>query len=186
MKIYTKTGDRGETSLLGGQRVSKNNPRLETYGTLDELNAHVGSLIAKIKKTVSIAHTETKTLIQIQEELFIIGSLVACANKEDIKKFKLPEFNNNCIQDLENSIDLMESALPKLKNFILPGGSEASAQAHVCRTVCRRAERLLISIDDTVDLWLIFLNRLSDYFFVLARHLNSLQSIDDIIWNTKA
>lgn len=182
MKIYTKTGDKGQTSLLGGQRVNKNHPKLEAYGTVDELNSHIGLLLSFIKKDIQDSEKEQNFLLQIQNHLFLLGSHLACLNDFDLKKFKVVDFSLEKISNLEDSIDQLEKNLKPLKNFILPGGSTSSSQAHICRTICRRAERLVATLENQDPIGLMYLNRLSDYFFVLARHFNQLQSIDDVIW----
>lgn len=176
MKIYTKTGDKGESSLLFGTRVSKGDRRLEAYGTLDELNSHVGLL-----RTMKGDQSQESLLHAVQEALFTLGSLLAAEKNRE----QLDQINQSDITSLEGAIDTMEKELPELKNFILPGGTQASAQAHVCRTVCRRAERISVSLhqDDPFPiLALNYLNRLSDYFFVLARFLNYKEGKQDTIW----
>lgn len=185
MKIYTKTGDKGKTSLLGGQRVEKNHPKLICYGTIDELNSHIGLLIQFMRSEKLNADKSMRSLLEIQNQLFIVGSHVACLDEEDRVKFKLPELKSEIVESLEAEIDAMESDLTPLKNFILPGGSLSASQTHICRTVCRRAERHLAMTEEENYVFLIYLNRLADYFFVLARHLNHVQNIDDIIWNSK-
>lgn len=183
-RIYTKHGDQGQSSLVGGERVNKNNPRLDAYGTVDELCSHLGFLISILnEKQLAFTALEV-SLLKIQNELFQVGSLLACANTE-IKK-QLPAISELHIQFLENQIDLMETELPKLKNFILPGGTQQSAYAHVARTVCRRAERKIFSLIEVNEepkdsLILKYINRLSDYLFVLARWLNHKAGINDLI-----
>jgi len=164
-KIYTKGGDRGETSLLGGTRVAKSHDRVEAYGNLDELNSFVG-----LVRDQEIAPHYRDVLITIQEHLFIAEALIAVDPGVPTKK--LPQLNDQIVTVLEQEIDTMNEALPPLSNFILPGGHPAVSHCHVARTVCRRAERSLIRLTMTspVDEIIIrFLNRLSDYFFVLAR-----------------
>jgi len=170
-KIYTRTGDKGSTSLIGGERVSKSHLRLECYGTLDELNSFVGKLkfLCKASKKRT-SQTLGEKLNDIQKLLFDIGTILATPNG---KKRSSPDINETHIKKLENEIDKMNSALEPLKNFIIPGESETSTEAHICRTVCRRAERILcrakengIDIGDSV---MVYVNRLSDYFFVLSR-----------------
>ncbi len=185
MKIYTKTGDKGSTSLLGGQRVEKNHPKLKAYGTVDELNSHMGLLLSFVKKDISNSDIEQNFIFEIQNHLFLLGSHLACFEDSDRQKFKIASFDTCQTIFLEDGIDKLEKSLMPLKNFILPGGSASSSQAHICRTVCRRAERLVAALKDFDPIWLIYLNRLSDYFFVLARHLNKLQNIEDIIWVQK-
>ncbi len=185
MKIYTKTGDTGQTSLLGGQRVEKNHPKLKAYGTVDELNSHIGLLQSFISAGLPDTVHEQKFIFQIQNHLFLLGSHIACFKDSDRKKFKIQDFEDHKIEFLELGIDNLEQGLKPLQNFILPGGCHAAAQAHVCRTVCRRAERLIAALSDHEPIWLKYLNRLSDYFFVLARHLNHLHKIEDVIWTQK-
>lgn len=189
-KIYTKTGDKGETSLLGGTRVRKSHPRLEAYGTVDELNSFVGVLRAHLSQAT---HSEVSALVshlqRIQHELFIVGSHLACEDEENRKN--LSTLKEEIITILEKEMDRMTASLPQLKNFILPGGAVTASSAHVCRTVCRRAERLSVNFIDSEELQFPqasltqkYLNRLSDYFFVLARYLNSLDGQSDIIWKS--
>ncbi len=186
MKIYTKSGDKGKTSLLGGQRVDKNHPKLDAYGTVDELNSHIGLLILQIQdtkfKSASKAKEITSDIVKIQNHLFLLGSHIACNSESDRKTYKIADFSSENSDWMEKLIDDLEQDLDPLKNFILPGGSLSSAQAHICRTVCRRSERLVSSLPDHEAIWLIYLNRLSDYFFVLARYLNHTQGIKDVIW----
>lgn len=176
MKIYTKTGDEGNTGLFGGERISKDDIRIEAYGTVDELNAHIGVLIAAIKET-------TPTILkEIQSDLFIVGSQLAT---KDSSKLMIAGIDTKRIEALEQQIDIMDADLPLLTSFVLPGGHTNSALAHVCRTVTRRAERHVVTlsrhetIDDEIT---IYLNRLSDYFFVLSRYLNHLNGVDDVPW----
>lgn len=176
-KIYTKTGDTGETSLVGGTRVSKFHDRIEAYGTLDELNAFVGLLADELE-----FDNIKKDLISIQEKLFVLGSLIA---HDGLKKVKLPDLKNEDIEFLEQQIDEMQALLPQLKNFILPGGHTAVSKCHLCRVVCRRSERLVIklSADYKINpLYIKYLNRLSDYFFVLSRRLAQLLEVTEIQW----
>ena len=179
-KIYTKTGDQGTTSLVDGKRVKKSELRLEAYGTVDELNANIGNLIANLgTHSVSLSNE----LISIQNRLFEIGSRLACEDDKTLEK--LPTLDSGAVSALELSIDNMTAKLAPLRNFILPGGVLAAASAHICRTVCRRCERLLVRLESesTVETSaIIYLNRLSDYFFVLARYLNHLNGVSETIW----
>jgi cob(I)alamin adenosyltransferase len=178
-QIYTKTGDRGKTSLIGGTRVSKHHYRLEAYGTIDELNAHIGM----VRAWPADDHTNA-LLTQIQEQLFMIGAYLATDDNISDLREKLPGDEKE-IEALEREMDEMESHLPPLKNFILPGGHPAVAQCHVVRTVCRRAERRVTQMADNTEVapWVIrYLNRLSDFFFVLSRHLSFFFKIDEIPW----
>lgn len=167
-KIYTRTGDAGETSLVGGTRVPKSHERLDIYGTIDELNAHIGLLVSS-----SIHKQDKDVLIHIQKKLFTIGAEFATDDaKKNLLKSSLIEID---IATLENEIDKMDELLPKLKGFILPGGCMAAAQCHVARTVCRKAERLAVKGAQSFSvnpLTIRYLNRLSDYLFTLSRKIN--------------
>lgn len=177
MKIYTKTGDEGFTSLFGGARLSKDDIRIEAYGTVDELNAFTGNLHDKIN-----IDSVKDILFTIQNKLFNIGSVLA---SDPDKDFKLPGVNESDITFLEAQIDLMEKELQPLKNFILPSGHEVVSSTHICRTVCRRAERRVIALNKNAEIEasiIIYLNRLSDYFFVLARFLTVKYNASEIIW----
>ncbi|MFT3946715.1 MAG: cob(I)yrinic acid a,c-diamide adenosyltransferase [Agriterribacter sp.] len=178
-KIYTKTGDNGNTSLIGGTKVSKSHLRIETYGTVDELNAHIG-----LCRDMLTDNKSRNTLQKIQGDLFVIGALLACDPGKDIK-MALPEITDNDILLLEKEIDSMDAVLPAMKYFILPGGNIAVSQLHIARCICRRAERCCVRLDgeSTVNpLVLKYLNRLSDYLFVLARYTGHLNSLEDIPW----
>ena len=184
-KVYTKTGDKGQTGLVSGTRVSKGSERLNLYGDVDELNSHLGLLISQLVVNNCLLD-EARFLESIQSKLFDLGSNLAC-EKDKAEKFKLPQIKVNNITDIESHIDQLDQVLIPLKHFILPGGSLASAQAHICRTVCRRVERELVSFsennpDQLPDLSLEFLNRLSDYLFVVARAINNELEIDEILW----
>ncbi|NHE59914.1 cob(I)yrinic acid a,c-diamide adenosyltransferase [Cyclobacterium plantarum] len=178
MKIYTKTGDRGETSLLGGTRVNKSHLRIDAYGTIDELNAHLGLL-----RDQEANEKRKDELYFIQDRLFVIGALLASdPEKAQVRK---PEFTAKDIAFLENKIDAMEAELPVLRNFIIPGGHPVVSIAHIARTVCRRAERcvvLLMEASTVEALVLEFINRLSDYFFVLSRQLAVELNVSEITW----
>lgn len=180
MKIYTKTGDKGETGLFGGERVSKNSVRIEAYGTVDELNSIIGLTITECNSE------EIKTLLQkIQNNLFVLGSDLATPDSEKNKKLKISRVTPDFAAEIENAIDYFTSQLEELRNFILPGGSKGSSMLHVCRTVCRRAERRVIAIEDGIRISsdiVIFLNRLSDLFFVLSRFENKVSGIPDTTW----
>ena len=182
MKIYTKKGDQGKTSLVDGSKVTKSDLRLETYGTVDELNSHLGLLISTIESEEKLS-TEVAELKDLQIWLFQLGSQLACADPEVSKN--LPSIGAEQITKLEVKIDLWEKQLPALKNFILPGGHLGSSQAHICRTICRRAERSCVLFNQTAPFnfpAIAFLNRASDYFFVLARIINHKMSIPNIEW----
>jgi len=182
MKIYTKSGDDGTTSLYGGDRVKKSYLRVEAYGNLDELNSFLGLLI----ESVEVGDIR-RYLEKIQHVLFNVGSLVATVDAKYIAK--LPGILSSDVVSLENRIDEMDKELNPMTHFILPGGQESVARAHVCRTVCRRTERSLVALldaepcHDVLTLALHFLNRLSDYFFVLARRLTQLNHKNEVIWN---
>ncbi|MEA2041106.1 MAG: cob(I)yrinic acid a,c-diamide adenosyltransferase [Bacteroidota bacterium] len=165
MKIYTKGGDRGKTSLLSGERVEKDNINIEAYGTVDELNSFVGLLISTIEQ-----NNLKQFLLRQQTILFDIGALMSLQSEVN---FDLPILKTEDTKELENAMDKMSESLPVLKQFILPGGSPAAAHAHVCRSICRRAERLAVQLTDINPQVVPYLNRLSDYFFVLARYLNA-------------
>lgn len=180
MKIYTKTGDKGETALFGGERVSKDSLRLNAYGTLDELNSFIGFALTEVKSE------EIKdVLIDIQSKLFVIGSDIATPEIEKNKKLKITRTPISFIDEAEKCIDDFESKLDELKNFILPGGSRGAALLHICRTISRRAEREIVSLKNAEQIGeniLIFLNRLSDLFFVLSRFENKYSNIPDTKW----
>jgi len=179
VKIYTKTGDKGETSLLGGKRVRKDDLQLMTYGEVDELNSYIGLLVSYLDSD------ELKPLLKIvQNNLFNLGSLLA-SNPSDWEQYKLKQINESLISDLEIEIDRMNESLAPLKNFILPGGSKKGSYAHICRVVCRRVERSLCHFHDhkfKIDHSVQFLNRLSDYFFTLARYLNKKDECEEVLW----
>jgi cob(I)alamin adenosyltransferase len=181
MKIYTKTGDKGKTSLLGGTRVPKNNLRIETYGTVDELNSYLG-LVSDLD-----SDAERKNFIRdIQSRLFTIGSSLA-AETERAKDFK-PDLEENDVLMLENAIDKMNEVLPSMTNFIIPGGHQLVSTTHIARTVCRRAERLVIRLSETEEVEkeiIIYLNRLSDYLFVLSRKQAFDLKVEEIPWKPK-
>lgn len=179
MKIYTRTGDKGQTGLLGGTRVAKDDLRIEAYGTVDELNSHLGML-----RDLAGTH-HAGLLVQIQHTLFAIGSRLASASDEEAAKYKVPPVTEAHIAELEAAMDAMDRDLPPLRNFILPGGHPAVSQSHICRTVCRRAERRLVQLASTAplpELLVRYLNRLSDLFFMLARHLAQLFGASETPW----
>ncbi|MEZ4905840.1 MAG: cob(I)yrinic acid a,c-diamide adenosyltransferase [Spirosomataceae bacterium] len=178
MKIYTKTGDRGTTSLVGGTRVSKADLRINTYGTVDELNAYVGLL-----RDQPVNEVRRDFLKYIQDRLFTIGSLLA--SEPDNKKHFIPDLEEEDITALEQAMDDMSVQLPVMRSFILPGGHPSVSFAHIARTVCRRAERLVISLNEVeaVETNVIrYLNRLSDYLFVLSRKMAQELNIEEIKW----
>ena len=174
MKIYTKTGDKGETSLLDGGRVSKFDDRITAYGSTDELNSFIGLLVSN-----DIKESHKKDMFEIQNKLFHIGSVLAIRGNH---KLKIPEITEEDILSIEKKIDILNKDLPPVKSFIIPGGNQETAHCHVCRTICRRAEREVVKLasNETVDVLLIkYLNRLSDYFFVLSRALSFESGIEE-------
>ncbi len=185
MKIYTKTGDSGTTALFGGTRVKKYNLRIESYGTVDELNSYIGLI-----KDQEISNNIKTALLRIQNELFTLGAMLATPpEKETLKSGKerlnIPKVDLNSIQFLENEIDIMDKELPQMTHFILPGGHQAVSFCHIARCVCRRAERLSVELNDqeTINNDIIkYLNRLSDYLFTLARKLSKDLSVEEIKW----
>ena len=188
MKIYTKTGDTGETSLFGGNRVKKYNLRIEAYGTVDELNSNIGMI-----RDQKIDQTTFDSLIKIQNKLFTIGSMLATPpDKEKLKsgkdRLKIPKISEEDIQFLENEIDRMNESLKPMKSFILPGGHTTVSFCHIARCVCRRTERITVELNDNEvvnDNIIIYLNRLSDYLVVLARKLTVDNNATEIPWVTK-
>jgi cob(I)alamin adenosyltransferase len=180
MKIYTKTGDKGETGLFGGERISKNSFRIEAYGTIDELNAFIGLAI------IEVSDKSVKVLLQkIQNWLFSIGADLATPDNERTKKLNVFRTTEEYYLYIEKEIDKYESKLDELRNFILPGGTKGAALLHICRTITRRAERMVVALNSTVKIGnniIIFLNRLSDLFFVLARFDNAVTGTPDIEW----
>lgn len=181
MKIYTKTGDKGTTSLLGGTRVSKAHLRIEAYGTVDELNSYLGLL-----RDQEVNKARTPLLIEIQEELFTIGSHLAM--EPGSTKFPVPPIDQTLTLRLEEAMDAMDAELPAMKNFILPGGHSSISFGHVARCVCRRAERLVIRLQEqeAVEEGIVqFLNRLSDYLFVLCRKMGQELGVEDTPWKPR-
>lgn len=178
--IYTRTGDKGKTSLVGGQRVSKAHRRIESYGTIDELNSFIGLLMTSLEE-----QEDLDFLLFVQHRLFTIGSYLAtdqATTELRIESKVTPE----CITKIEQEIDRIDESLPKMTNFVLPGGCRSASLAHVCRTVCRRAERRIYGLaeeSEVEDLVLIFINRLSDYLFVMARKECLKNNGKEIIWD---
>lgn len=179
-KIYTKTGDDGTTSLLGGTKVSKSDLRIEAYGTVDELNAYIGLVI-----DYSVDNPSSLLLRTVQDRLFIIGSELACDPKKAAKLWT-PDLHDSDIQQLESGIDEMNTHLPEMKHFILPGGHPLVSLTHVARTVCRRAERNCVRLHNAEkiagDLIIKYLNRLSDFLFVLSRYFGILLGSKEVQW----
>lgn len=182
-KIYTKTGDLGKTSLIGGTKVPKSHLRIESYGTVDELNSFIGLL------SDHLTDTPTKNILkEVQDRLFTIGSSLACdPDKEPL--MKIPDLKEDDVVLLEKEIDRMNEILPEMKSFILPGGHVAVSTAHVARCVCRRSERICVNMqvqDLFVDPLVIkYLNRLSDYLFVLARYIGHLLKVEELPWKAR-
>ena len=180
MKIYTKTGDKGTTSLVGGTRVPKTHIRLEAYGTVDELNSNLGLLI-----TYLLDGKDKDFLQQVQDRLFAVGShLDTDREKMELKEASI--ISPEQVEMVEREIDRLDTLLPPLSAFILPGGSRGAAVCHVCRTVCRRAERRILALAEQVEIaseLLAYVNRLSDYLFVLSRKMNQDDKKGEIFWN---
>ena len=189
-RIYTSGGDKGKTSLVGGQRVAKNDLRIEVYGTVDELNAFVGlaratadSLAARHPQLFSFA----AILNRVQHELFNLGSILATL-PEDVHP-KQPRITQTEVERLERDIDEANATLPALRSFVLPGSSKLDAELHICRTICRRGERLLVTLSDDEELppdCLQYLNRLSDAFFVWSRWANQILGLQETLWQPNA
>jgi cob(I)alamin adenosyltransferase len=180
--IYTKTGDKGTTSLVGGTRVPKYDIRIETYGTVDELNSYL-AVVAECAKPISDKYyNQLKT---IQQELFVIQTLLATEDDEIYSK--LPQLPSSAIEQMECNIDEMEKTLPRLQSFVIPGGSLVSAHAHVARCICRRSERLCVKLaaEQTISADIcIYLNRLSDYLFLLSRMLLYIEGKEECYWHS--
>ena len=185
MKIYTKTGDKGTTGLYGGTRVPKYHLRIEAYGTVDELNSNIGLI-----RDQKISEHINTTLLRIQNDLFTLGSMLATPEEKKILKsgkerLNIPKITNESSQFLENEIDLMNEDLPAMTHFILPGGHTTVSYCHIARCVCRRAERISVQLsnEETINEHvLIYLNRLSDFLFVLARKLSIDNQSPEIPW----
>lgn len=179
--VYTKTGDSGTTGLVGGTRIKKSDPRIHLYGEVDELNSFIGVAISLLEKNF-----DKSFLYEIQSALFDLGSNLAC-EKEKRAQYKLPQIKDALIAKIESEIDTMDSQLSPLHSFVLPGGTQESAAFHVCRTVSRRVERQMVDfgehhIGEIPTSALIFMNRLSDYFFILSRYINHLKKVNEINW----
>ena len=182
-KLYTKTGDKGKTSLVGGQRVPKSCNRLESYGTVDELNSFIGLLMAYLPKE----DDNQETLKFIQHKLFTVGAYLATDNSQPMD-FEVPSgITADTIKRIEKEIDRLDAAVPPMLLFILPSGGKATSAAHICRVVARRAERCIYRVVDegaeVEEAVLKFVNRLSDYFFILARNLARMESGEEITWD---
>lgn len=181
MKIYTKTGDSGQTSLIGGTRVPKHHIRIEAYGTVDELNSYIGLI-----RDQDIDKQSINNLLAIQDRLFTIGSHLA--SDPEKSRMKLPEIKPEDIEVLEKEIDRMTALLPELKSFILPGGNTTVSFTHIARCVCRRSERLVIHLNEESPVnekIMVYLNRLSDYLFTLSRYFGMNMNVIESPWNPK-
>lgn len=177
--VYTKTGDKGMTSLVGGVRVPTTHPRLEAYGTVDELNAQLGLLVTYVSD-----EADRTFLLGVQHKLFSVGAILATDSEHaDSMRCVLTSID---VEEMERAIDEVDAGLPPLRAFVLPGGTRGGAVCHVCRTICRRAERRILEMADEgleVDsIVLVYINRLSDYLFVFSRKLNNLDNCDEILW----
>jgi len=175
MKVYTGKGDKGQTSLYGGEKVSKDNLRVQVYGTLDELNSMIGFLRSK-----NTFHAVDSSLHKIQNDIFTLSTEIASSGSKNADK----KIDKNSIIYIENLIDSLSDELAPLKKFILPGGSEAAAVSHLARTICRRAERQYVELlkqEKFRSELLVYMNRLSDFFFVLARYINFFEGIEDTL-----
>jgi cob(I)alamin adenosyltransferase len=182
-RIYTKTGDKGQTSLVGGTRVSKGDSRLEAYGTLDELNSSLGLIRTHLAAAGEFGSQVEPVLQTVQNSLFNIGSHLACEDSGTVAK--LPALKPEALTALEQDMDRWESELPLLRNFILPGGGPLAAASHFARTICRRAERDVVRLSENAPVdaqHIIYLNRLSDWLFLLARKANHCAGIKDANW----
>lgn len=181
MKIYTKTGDNGTTALFGGKRVPKSDLRIDAYGTVDELNSYIGLL-----RDQEVNHNRKDVLIEVQDRLFTAGSILA--TEPGNTKVKVPALQEGDITYLEKEIDAMDAQLPPMKHFVLPGGHVSISFGHVARTVCRRAERLVIALDaiEKVEPLVVkYLNRLSDYLFMLCRMMAHELSAEEVAWKPR-
>ena len=178
-KIYTKTGDKGDTALLGGTRVPKNHIRIEAYGTVDELNSWIGNIRDAVDQEIE------KDLYRVQNYLFTVGSHLATTPSKEVK-LSIPDLKPEEIIFLEEKIDTMEQTLPALKNFVLPGGDAVASRIHIARCVCRRAERIAVALssEENIDETIVqYLNRLSDYLFVLSRFVLKQSNGTEVIWD---
>jgi cob(I)alamin adenosyltransferase len=181
MKIYTKTGDKGKTSLIGGTRLLKSDDRINAYGTIDELNSHIGLL-----RDQDVNNNKKDILKEIQDRLFTIGALLA--SDPEKSKMKVPDLLDNDVKFLEIKIDEMETELVPLKEFVLPGGHQSVSFCHIARCVCRRAERLIVSLQQkefVPELVVVYLNRLSDYLFVLSRMMCKELKAEEVTWKPR-
>jgi cob(I)alamin adenosyltransferase len=178
--IYTRTGDKGTTSLVGGVRVAKTHVRLEAYGTVDELSSYLGLLLTYLTE-----NDDLRLVTFVQHKLFCVGSYLATDQTQTALRIE-SQIHDADIQRLEQAIDEIDSQLPPMRGFILPGGSRGAAVCHICRTICRRTERQILRLHESVPVdpkVTTFINRLSDYLFILARKINKLTEIDEIYWD---
>ena len=184
-KVYTKTGDKGMTSLIGGKRVLKSNKRVSAYGQIDELNVAVGSCLVEIKKVNNMEFLDLeKALIKIQNELFNLGNMLAMDADSEMKG--MPQIDMSYVNELENNINFYNKPLSELNSFVLPGGNELSIRLHLVRVKCRKVERFIVKIidEELIDIVVLkYLNRLSDLFFVLSRYANFIIGDDELTWN---
>ncbi len=181
--VYTKTGDKGTTSLVGGRRVKKCDLRVEAYGTVDELNSHIGLAAEMTRDKFDEQYRQLK---KVQNQLFIIQTLLATEDKETYAK--LPQLKADATEEVEHWIDAMDAKLPRLKSFVIPGGSILSAQLHVARTVCRRAEREIVRLYESEEVeedLMKFINRTSDYLFVMSRYSLFLENKEENFWSAE-
>ena len=181
-KVYTRTGDEGSTGLGGGQRVAKDAPRIEAYGTVDELNSVLGLVLAR-----QVSPEIAEPLARVQNDLFHLGSDL-CVREEDKEKMPVPRIEERHVAALEKLIDSLSADLPPLENFVLPGGAPGSARLHLARTVCRRAERRIVTLaaEEPIGDWVLrYLNRLSDLLFVMARWENRARGVGDVLWDSR-
>lgn len=190
MKIYTKTGDKGTTSLIGGTKVPKSHLRIEAYGTVDELNSYVG-----LCKDLLADDAGKKILLEVQDRLFTIGSSLACDPIKETK-MRIPDLKETDVKLLEKEMDKMNEAIPEMKNFILPGGHTTLSHLHIARCVCRRAERCCVRLEletlpagqaglEVEEIIIKYLNRLSDYLFVLSRYTGNQLKVEEIPWKPR-
>jgi cob(I)alamin adenosyltransferase len=199
LKIYTKTGDRGETGLIGGERITKSNPRILAYGSVDELNSNIGLGISTLAQTANLFSDIIAALVQIQNDLFVVGSDLAdpkfteigpssSSKNTDTNQASTPRTNQEMTLSLERAIDRLELELDPIRFFILPGGSREAAILHVCRSVARRAETSAVHLQESQRInpeVIIYLNRLSDLLFVTARAVNRRLGVADVGWRAK-
>ncbi|HMH22910.1 MAG TPA: cob(I)yrinic acid a,c-diamide adenosyltransferase [Puia sp.] len=189
-KIYTRTGDKGKTSLIGGTKVPKSHLRIESYGTVDELNSFIGLLYDQLaaQTTAAPLNTVASLLREIQDRLFTIGSSLAC-DPDKAPQLKIPDLKEEDIVLLEKEIDRMNEELPPMKSFLLPGGNLAVSTAHIARCVCRRAERICVNMQENKlyiePIVLRYLNRLSDYLFMLSRYVGHRLNIAELPWKPR-